>query len=274
MQIEAPTKAGVALRAGLFILLGWLGMNVFPFLLAPVAGYLVTAALSSFASAAVANAIVVRIYERGRLSDLGLGWSVTSWRETWIGFVSGSGAVVVMLTLPILSQWARFEPAAKPEHPSAAFIFVSLTLLFGAVGEEMLFHGYGFQLLMRSAGIFATLLPTSILFGLAHMGNQGVSYMGIMNTVAWGFLLGWAYWRTRALWLCIGLHFGWNFTLPLFGVNLSGFAMSVTGYKLIWKEGDFWSGGAYGPEGSILTTVMVVCIFLVLRRVIPEAAAD
>ena len=54
------------------------------------------------------------------------------------------------------------------------------------------------------------------------MGNENASIFGIGNTMLWGVLLGFAYLRTRALWLPIGLHFGWNFALPLFGVNLAG----------------------------------------------------
>jgi uncharacterized protein len=147
-------------------------------------------------------------------------------------------------------------------------------LLFGAAGEEMLFRGYAFQLLVRSIGPFATILPVSVLFGLAHLGNLNSTLLGVINTALWGILLGFAYWRTNALWLPIGLHFGWNFTLPLFGVNLSGFTMGVTGYALHWRTGDLVSGGAYGPEGSILASGIVVALFFVIQRAFPERPED
>jgi CAAX protease family protein len=88
--------------------------------------------------------------------------------------------------------------------------------------------------------------------------------------VAWGILLGYAVWRTGALWLAIGLHFGWNVALPLLGSNLSGFTMGVTGYTLEWNVGVLWSGGGYGVEGSLLTTGIVVALFFTLRKLIPE----
>jgi hypothetical protein len=102
------------------------------------------------------------------------------------------------------------------------------------------------------------------------MGNQNVTSLGVVNTIAWGGLLGYAYLRTNALWLPIGLHFGWNFALPLFGANLSGFTMGVTGYALHWRVGDLWSGGAYGPEGGLLTTAIVAALCWVVHRVTPE----
>ncbi len=265
-ETPAPDRIGILLRVGLFILIGWMGMIVFPRLMLPVAGIMVTSALSVFAAAAVANAIVVRIYERGRLSDLGLGWMDTSGREFLTGAAAGIGAAVAMLIGPIVTRAATFEHAPGVEHPWPSFIFVTVVLLFGAAGEEMLFHGYAFQLLIRSLGPFATILPAGVLFGLLHLGNPNSNFLGIANTMLWGVLLGYAYLRTGALWLPIGLHFGWNLALPFFGVNLSGFTMGLTGYALDWRVGILWSGGAYGPEGSVLTTVVVVALFFVVWR--------
>ena len=130
-------------------------------------------------------------------------------------------------------------------------------LLFGAIGEEMLFRGYGFQVLMNTLGPFATILPVGVLFGVAHSGNQNFTGMGLANTIGWGILLGAAFYRSGDLWLPIGIHFAWNWTLPLFGVNLSGFTMGVTGLATRWHTTALWSGGAYGPEASILTTLVL-----------------
>ena len=139
-------------------------------------------------------------------------------------------------------------------------------MLFGAVGEEMLFRGYGFQVLVARLGPFATILPAGALFGLAHWDNQNFTWMGLSNTVLWGVLFGWAFLRSGDLWLPIGLHYGWNIVLPLAGVNLSGFKMGVTGYKMHWFAGVLWSGGDYGPEASLLTTAVVGALFVYLWK--------
>lgn len=267
-----PDKQGLILRIGLYILLAWLGQLVFPALLLPLGGILVASTLSAFASAAVANAVVVRIYERGRLADVGLAGSPSSRREFLTGVASGVLAAACVVGVPLALRMARFGRAPGVEHPWASFAFGGLALFFGAMGEELLFHGYPFQLLIRAVGPFATILPVSVIFGLMHSTNLNVSFLGIVNTIAWGFLLGYAVWRTGALWLAIGLHFGWNVALPLLGSNLSGFTMGVTGYTLEWNVGALWSGGGYGVEGSLLTTAIVVALFLVLRRLIPQSS--
>jgi membrane protease YdiL (CAAX protease family) len=264
---KKPDVLGLILRVGLFVLIGWLSLQIFGIVLLWLTGSpLITATMAVFAAASLANAITVRIYERGQLSALGLGWSHISSREFLLGMGSGAAAATVVLLLPVAAGAAYFEKVPPSEHIFASLAFVSIVLLFGAFGEEMLFHGYAFQLLIRRLGAFATILPAAVIFGFAHMDNPNRNLLGIGNTMLWGVLLGYAYLRTGALWLPIGLHFGWNVALPLFGANLSGFTMGVTGYTLHWKAGDLWSGGGYGPEGSLLTTAIVVVLFFVLHR--------
>lgn len=262
-----PGKLGVLLRVALFVLIGYMGMVLFPWLILSIVDSLVvTAAMATFAAAAVANAVVVRIYERGRLSDLGLAWNRTSGREFLVGAGLAAAAALAIVVAPLLVGAARFEAAPSVEHHWASVFFIAIVLLFGAAGEEMLFHGYAFQLLIRSIGAYATILPAAVLFGLGHIANQGANLLGIVNTVLWGVLLGYAYIRTGALWLPIGLHYGWNLALPLLGSNLSGITIGVTGYALHWSAGDLWSGGAYGPEGGLPTTLIVIALFVAVQK--------
>ena len=262
-------KFAVLSRVGLFVLIALLGMVVFPILINFVlgaGGYVITAALGTFAAAAVANAIALRIYERGRLADIGLGWNADSRRNLALGLLGGMGAALCVLILPVLARYAEIEHTAGAEMHWASLLFLSVVLLFGAVGEEMLFRGYAFQVLANAIGPFATILPVSVLFGVAHMNNRNVTTLGVVNTALWGVLLGYAFFRSGDLWLPIGLHFGWNWTLPLLGTNLSGFTMGLTGYGLAWRAGELWSGGAYGPEGGLLTTAVVALLAVYLVR--------
>jgi membrane protease YdiL (CAAX protease family) len=267
-------KLSVVLRVSLFVLVAWTGMILFPWLILGVTGDFIGSALSTFAAAAVANAILLRAYERGQLSGLGLGWTETSTRELFTGVAAGAGAAVVIVAAALSLRMAEFESAQRVENAWANLAFLGLVLLFGAVGEEMLFHGYAFQLLVRTLGQFATILPVAVLFGLMHLNNRNVTALAVVNTMAWGVLLGYAYVRTGALWLSIGLHFGWNAATPLLGVNLSGFTIGVAGYQLHWRTGILWSGGGYGLEGSLFTTAIVIALFFVVCRVVPERGVE
>ena len=254
---------GIAVRVGLFAFLEILGLIIFGALLAPWAGVVVTATLSTFLAAFITNVFTVRIFERLSIADLGLHWNSGSLHNLLWGLGGGIIAAVAVLVPPVLTGLARLVPA--PEQPAnlRSLIFVSAMLALGVVGEELLFRGYGFQLLLRHAGPAATILPVSVLFAAAH---TLATPLGLVNTFLWGAILGFAVLRSGDLWLAIGLHFGWNWTLPLFGVNLSGMRMSVFGYALEWKAGPLWSGGEYGPEASLLTTIVVPLLAYAIIR--------
>jgi membrane protease YdiL (CAAX protease family) len=275
---KAAKLLGIALRVGVYALLTVVGLFL-TFQLLISFGTLVASAVGVFLAAAIANALALRIFERARLTDIGLTWNSASVHNLLVGLAGGAAAACVVLAGPIVLRLAEFQKVAGAEVHWRTVLFVAVLLLFGAIGEEMMFRGYAFQTLMSSLGPFATILPFGIIFGLMHRSNLNVSDLGLINTIAWGVLLGYAFLRSGDLWLPIGLHLGWNWALPMFGVNLSGFALPVTGYALHWKIGPLWSGGDYGPEGGLLTSGIVVLLFIFLwrapvRRQVPLLVRD
>ena len=256
------------LRVGVFALVAALGAYfVFPLIIALIgAPVFVISTLGTFAAAAVANTLALRIYERGKLADIGLGWTAASRRNLAVGVLGGIGAGIVVVVIPLILRMADFEGLPSQRFSWPSLVFVSIMLLLGAVGEEMLFRGYGFQVLVKGMGAYATVLPVAVLFGLAHSNNLNFGPLALFNTILWGVILGYAYLRSGDLWLPIGLHFGWNWALPLMGVNLSGFTMNVTGYAMHWRVGGAISGGAYGPEGGLLTTAVAIGLFFYIAK--------
>jgi membrane protease YdiL (CAAX protease family) len=265
---NAPVQSrlNVVLKVGVYALTCFLGMRLFALLLFPLVGQFAGAVLSVFLGALVANLISLRIYERAHLTIIGLYWNRASRRNLLLGLLGGMLAAYVVAGLPLLVGMAHLETIPGSEPQWRIILFTTGMLLFGAFGEEMLFRGYGFQVLLGPLGAAATVLPVGLLFGLAHRDNLNFSALGFVNTVLWGVLLGYAFLRSGDLWLPIGLHFGWNWVLPLFGANLSGFTMRLTGYQMRWHTGPAWSGGEYGPEASTLTTIAVGLLFVALAK--------
>ncbi len=274
-----PKALTVALKVGVFAFLSIAGLFLFDNLLL-VFGYLVASTLGGFAAAGAANALAMRIWERSNLAGIGLEWNSASVRHLLLGLAGGIGAALIVLVGPALEGAAEFAKAPGQGSWQSA-VFVLTLLLFGAIGEEMMFHGYAFQVLMGALGPFATILPVSVVFALMHSMNMNVTPLALVNTGLWGVLFGFAFWRSGDLWLPIGLHLGWNWMLPLAGANLSGFTMNVTGYVMRWRPGREWlGGGAYGPEASPLTSAVLGVLFLWLmwkapvRRQVPYLLRD
>ncbi len=256
----------LATHIGVYIVLYFATAYIFGPMFVWLGGYLAGVTLTGLLAAIFANWLAMRIYANRRVLEVGLWWRRASSENLAIGIGGGVGAACLVL-LPALAVGAAHLTRA-PEGPASAGtgIFVMVLLAAGATGEELLFRGYGFQVLLKAAGAWATIVPVGIVFGLLHSANPNASWFGLANTAGFGIVFGYAFLRSRDLWLPIGLHLGWNITLPLFGVNLSGLRMKLTGYEVAWTAGPLWSGGEYGPEASILTTMSLVLLFLYLRK--------
>lgn len=264
--LPAPSHLIAGVRVVVFLALAYT-VQFIGFLLLQPFGLFIGATLGAFAGGAVATVLALRIYQQGTLSTIGLIWHRAAARHLALGTALGAAAALFTVGFPWLIDKAYFVPA--PEYPfsPAGMLLVGVVLLFGALGEELIFRGYPFQMLAGRYGTFQVLLPAAVLFATAHAGNLDSSPLGLFNTFLWGAALGYSLLRSGDLWLPTGLHFGWNFTLPLFGVNLSGFRMGLTGHTLEWRASALWSGGNYGPEASVLTTLVVIVLFIALHRV-------
>ncbi|HWF07086.1 MAG TPA: CPBP family intramembrane glutamic endopeptidase [Bryobacteraceae bacterium] len=228
---------------------------------------LVAATVPPLVTASVLGALAMAIFESRRLSDLGLYWRAGTARNLLTGLAIGAGGAALLIAAPLLTGIAHFEPVADIGFSPRAGLFMVALLFCGAAGEEIAFRGFPLQFMMRGYGNWPSILGIGILFGLLHGFNPGATPLSMANTAGFGVLFGMALLRSHDLWLPIGLHFGWNATLPFLGVELSGFTIQVVGYRLVWKAGNLWSGGSYGPEASLLASMVLVILFVVVWRI-------
>jgi len=256
----------LALKIGVYVFFYILAAILLTPVFAWVGGFFAGITLSGFLGAALSNGLAMRIWERLHLADVGFHWNRAAGWNLLVGLAGGIGSACLVLAPPLLVGAARVRPVPDASADWSTFLFVTVLLLFGSMGEEMLFRGYGFQVLMRVLGEWATIVPVAVLFAALHSGNPHSTPLALFNTAGFGVLFGFALLRSGDLWLPIGLHFGWNFTLPLFGVNVSGFTMRVTNYSMEWTAGPLFSGGEYGPEASVLTSLVLAALFAYLWK--------
>ncbi|HLH03146.1 MAG TPA: CPBP family intramembrane glutamic endopeptidase [Bryobacteraceae bacterium] len=269
------TRIGVILRVAFFVATVFVSLRLLVVLLYSIFGAVVAGTVGLCATGLIANLLTMRIFDRRPFTDIGMQAGRSSLVNLGLGLGLGAGAAALMLVAPLVAGTGQLVEQAGVPFSWATLIFYLIALGAAAMGEEMIFRGYAFQLLIEKIGPFATVLPVAVIFGLTHSSNPHATVLGIINTVLWGVILGVAFLRSRDLWLPIGLHFGWNLVLPLFGVNLSGLTIEVTRYHYRWDLLPLWSGGDYGPEGGLLATIFVVGLLFAIWKapVRPQHAA-
>lgn len=102
---------------------------------------------------------------------------------------------------------------------------------------------------------------TSTLFGFVHTGNGGENWVGIFSAAAIGFVFCVSIRVTGSAWWAIGTHAGWDWAETYFyGTADSGLAPKGHFLTTAPAGNPLWSGGADGPEGSLLILGILVLL--------------
>ncbi|HAS46124.1 MAG TPA: hypothetical protein DCS93_36925 [Microscillaceae bacterium] len=283
------------LRAGwrilIFAALFW-GLSALIFVIKPLFGDLSKREFLHYYRIVIVSVLAIAatlavILSRKRLDkqsvvSLGLRVDKQAWKDLLFGFaLSGMMAVFFLLLLLGLGlaeyQGFRFDQASLVNHKTYGFIkimstisVVSLTILFledVLVGywEELVFRGYIFQNMVAGIGLRWAIGISCLLYGLIHVANPNASLLSSSIIMLFGFLRLYGYLSTQMLWLSMGMHIGWNFFQgPVFGFAASGHTQ-VTLVKLKLLGPNWLTGGAFGPEGSVLIIPMIILALVAMR---------
>lgn len=194
----------------------------------------------------------VRLVERRPVDELGRAGAVP---EAARGFAVGAALFTVTMAILLALHVAH---VARGAGVRALVVGLGASIGAGLV-EETMMRAIFFRIVEESLGTWIALALSAALFGLLHAFNPGAT---LVSTVAIaleaGVLLAAAFVFTRRLWMAVGLHAAWNFCEGgVFGASVSGgkpyglFASSFSGPSLL-------SGGAFGPEASLVA--VVVCL--------------
>jgi uncharacterized protein len=184
-----------------------------------------------------------------------------------IGFGVAMAAFAIVLALlfdrtsvTITPDWRRWPAAVGP---------LVVVLLGAALNEELIFRGFPLRRLSDAIGGVPALLVLAIGFAIAHLGNDNVSTIGLVNIALAGIWLGIAFFTTGGMALAWGFHFGWNAGLGLlFDAPVSGNLFGVPAVEYVPGSHAWVDGGAFGPEGGIVTTISLLAgtLYLLMRR--------
>ena len=187
----------------------------------------------------------------GKVRMMGIGWAVSG-----VNFL----AIIVCLFL------CGYYRIVTIEFDIASQLsWLSLFLLVGVV-EEVIFRGILFRLITDKWNIAVGLTTSSLLFGLAHLGNPGATlWAALAIALASGWLFGMAYAYHQTIWVPIGMHWAWNYLEGgVFGCAVSGTPLDYRPLITPRISGtDLLSGGAFGPEASIICVAIGIGISIV-----------
>jgi membrane protease YdiL (CAAX protease family) len=127
-----------------------------------------------------------------------------------------------------------------------------------------------------SGGFWCAAWITSTYFGYMHTVNPGETGIGIFAAAFLGFVFCVSVRLTGSAWWAIGCHAGWDWGETYFyGTADSGLTPQGCYLTSSPAGNPLWSGGAVGPEGSVLVLgaiLLVLALLLVYGRLNARAA--
>ena len=207
----------------------------------------------------------VKVIEKNSLSTLGFV------KKNWLKYL-GWGILLSLLQMGVIAlvyQVGGIGTFELNELSLEPILFILGLLPFWLLQggtEEVATRGW---LLTRIAA--RTNLPLAIgisssLFGILHLGNAGVTFLSVLNIILDGVLAALLLIYTDSIWLVVAQHGTWNYVQG----NLLGFQVSGTGadasiFSFTMGDGPVWlTGGAFGAEGSIITTLVLLVSLVVV----------
>jgi len=141
-----------------------------------------------------------------------------------------------------------------------------------AVHEEFAFRGYWLFVFAKRLRFWWAALITSLMFGVAHLGNPGENALGILQVVVIGLLFCLMIRRTGSLWFALGFHAAWDWAETFFYGTPDSGLLGVGRYLNSSVQGPRWlTGGSAGPEGSVIAFVVVLLCALLVHLRFPKA---
>lgn len=210
----------------------------------------------------------VRLYEKRPFSYLGFQKKKSAklyLKGILCGILMFSSVVAVMAALQLVT-WENGNAilqGIKVLFPT--FVLLSGFVIQGAT-EEILCRGWLMPILSARYNLWVGVFLSSSLFGMLHAFNQNVTVFAVVNIILVGVFFSLFALRQGSLWGACALHSVWNWLQGnFFGFQVSGQDVGPTIMKLKEIGPDWITGGAFGPEGGfVCTLVMIVGISIIL----------
>lgn len=219
--------------------------------------------LVSFITWMLAVAAWVAFVERRNAGTIGL-----TKKGAAAGFNGGLAVGLIMPAALVGCIWLAggYElnalfPAAQSLSALVAIAGLFVCFVVQASVEEVIFRGWLTSVITRRMNLICAVLLSSLLFTLLHF-SRGQPWLVTGNVMLFAlFTSVWAI-SSNNIWGVMGWHSGWNwilatgFDVPVTGLDAGVPALTVS---LAPTGMDLLTGGAHGPEGSIVCTLFFVC---------------
>lgn len=210
----------------------------------------------------------VKVIEKNSLSTLGFV------KRNWLKYL-GWGILLSLLQMGVIALVYQvggigtFELNELSLEPILFILGLFPFWLLQGGTEEVATRGWLLTRIAARTNLSLAIAISSSLFGILHLGNSGVTFLSLLNIILDGVLAGLLFIYTDSIWLVVAQHGTWNYVQGnLLGFQVSGTGANASIFTFTMGSGPDWlTGGAFGAEGSIITTLVLLVSLVIVYRI-------
>ena len=213
-----------------------------------------------FAAVVLSYWAFVRYYERRAVQELALRWR-------WTVLAAVAGSLSIGVTILALYATGHYQLMSFRGFDQAIGVFAAIWI--AAMMEEVAFRGILFRILEEAAGTRSALIASAVIFGVVHLTNNGAHWVTLLSVTLAGLMWAGVFILSRNIWVAAAHHCFWNATIFMIGVPLSGEDWRAQApFETVGHGSILWTGGAFGPEDSLINLFVSLLICAALWRLV------
>ena len=171
------------------------------------------------------------------------------------------GIIMMCLFVLILLLFNKIEISYNSNAQIIIIILISLFWIVQSFFEEYLVRGILYNFCASLFGSDLSIIITSLIFALFHIGNTNISLLAIFNIFMFGILCGYLIKIYKNLYIVSGIHFIWNYLQGnFFGFEVSGNELNHSLFHCFQTpQGELLHGGKFGVEGGLIASLVLCC---------------
>lgn len=193
------------------------------------------------------------------------------------GLLIGAAMMSIIVGISVLTGVSGIKISGSIKTGMILVYFFGF--LIQGMSEEVMFRGYFMTTIGGKHSALTAIAISSVAFAAAHLANPGISVLAFINLILFGAFAGLYIICFDDIWGAAAIHSIWNFTQGnIFGISVSGTGENDSVFRTTAISEKAWlSGGKFGIEGSIFTTIILAAAIVIVllciskKQNIPEA---
>lgn len=185
-----------------------------------------------------------------------------------VGFVLFSAAVLIC----VLTGALKINGVSST-FSIGMFLLFTIGFMLQGMSEEVICRGYLMVSIGRRYSMWVAILSNALIFAALHLLNNGISVLAFINLALYGVFASLYFIERGSIWGVAAFHSVWNLVQGNFwGLRVSGMVTECSVFQSSLVDNrDVINGGAFGPEGGLAVTVVLVVGICVLFKRIQDA---